>query len=441
MASSKNLYALPVPTDSLVETSSRHQRQISSQGSVGASGSGSVTLVSTDPEERSLRGAYRSGNPAAGALMAGQLEQLFGATGIEYVPFYSREGSSNADGYYSLKDIDVNRAHPNSESVQEFDGTLTKVGTEKSHVRAVHTAPTSVDTVGASEFSNDDPPARTELVCLPTDARRVRWFDPVSGALAPAAPLNKYGYPEQAGEFVNHRWYDLADAPFYDPEADAPAVPTLVYGYPYEREHKMDVRVWDTAPEVFGATKVIEGEYAEGTAVGGPDAVVGSAQVGASPTETSVDVASAWQHVYRTDHDFSDAGECVLDNGVLRLRLDDDRGAITAQRSRGQFDAWADQPLRASKWALADLDITHIGLARVDAQLDWQHGETGERYATDLTLPRGYPDAIVTVAQNQSGAPAYGLSQKLAPITRYGQVTVRTPVPSADLVPREDLRQ
>jgi hypothetical protein len=441
MASSKNLYALPVPTDSLVETSSRQQRQISSQGSVGASGSGSVTPVSTEPGQRSLRGAYRSGNPAAGALMAGQLEQLFGATGIEYVPFYSREGSSDADGYYSLEDIDVNRAHPNSDSVQEFDGKLTKAGTQKSHVRAVHTAPTSVDTAGASEFSNSDPPARTELVCLPTDARRVRWFDPVSGTVAPAAPLNRYEYPEQAGEFVNHRWYDLADAPFYDPSADAPSVPTLVYECPYGREHKMDVRVWDTAPDVRGATKVIEGEYAGGAAVGGPDAVVGSAQVGGSPTEATVDVASAWQHVYRTDHDFSDAGECVLDNGVLRLRLDDDRGAITAQRSRGHFDDWAGQPLRTSKWVLRDFDIAHIGLARADAQLAFEHGDTGERYALDVSLPRGYDGAIFTVAQNQSGAPPYGLSQKLAPVAKFGQVTVRTPVPSAGLVAREELRR
>lgn len=438
----KLLYNLSIPTDALTATGSRISQQIAEQGSVGdGGGGGSAIPVAQDPGEESLQGAIR--DPQLGGVMGEEIEELFDAGGIEFVPLTTLEGDEQAasDGYYALKDTDRNRVHPNTDALQAFDGTVTKAGTKRTHVRAVHTAPTPVDTVGASNHSNADPPASPEQVMLPTDVRRPRWFDPLSGAVEPAEPLNEWEYPPTRGEFVNFRTYALSSAPFYDPAANAPARPTLVYEYDYGREYEMDVKVWDTAPDYVGPEKVVPGELTLGSTVGGPDAAVGEATVGESVREDNATVSTAWQHVFRTGHDFSAAGECVLDNGVLRLRLDDDRGAITAQRSRGHFDEWADQPLRSSQWALQDVDVTHIGLARVDAQLEFAHGDTGERYALDVSLPRGYERAIFTVAQNQSGAPPFGLSQKLAPVAKFGQVMVRTAVPSAGLVAREDLRR
>ena len=438
----KLLYNLSIPTDALVSTGSQISQEVAEQGSVGEGGGGSAIPVAGQPGEESLQGAFR--DPQFGGVMGQEVEELFDAGGIEYVPLAPLEDGADADanaGYYALKDTSRNRVHPNTDAIQAFDGTATKQGTKKSHVRAVRARPSPVDTVGQSEYSNADPPARSELVCLPIDAARVRWYDPVSGTVAPADPLNRWQYPEQAGEFVDFRWYDLADAPFYDPAESDPTPPTLVYEYPYDREYRMDVKVWDTVPDYAGPEKVVEGDLAQGARVGGPDAVVGDATVGESPREGNVEVSAAWQHVFSTGHDFSADGECVLDNGVLRLRLDDGRGAITAETSRGGFDDWADQPLRSSAWALQDVDLSHIGLARVGAQLDFEHGTTGERYALDVSLPRGYDGAVFTVAQNQDGAAPFGLSQKLAPIAKWGGVTVRSPNASADLVAREDLRR
>jgi hypothetical protein len=438
----KLLYNLSIPTDALVSTGSRISQQIAEQGSVGEQGGGGSTVpVAHQPGEESLQGAIR--DPQLGGVMGAEIEELFDAGGIEYVPLTTLEDGERAasDGYYALKDTDRNRVHPNTDTLQAFDGTATKAGTKKTHVRAVHAAPTFVDTIGESDYINADPPDRTELVCLPPDARRVRWFDPVAGTVVPADPLNEWEYPATKGEFVNFRWYDLADAPFYDPTADAPAVPTLVYEYDYGREYRMDVKVWDTAPDYVGPEKVVPGDLAPGSTVGGPDAVVGEAVVGESVREDNAKVSTAWQHVFSAGHDFSAAGECVLDNGVLRLWLDDDRGSITAQRSRGHFDEWADQPLRASKWALRDFDLSHIGLARVDAQVTWQHSDSGAQYTTDLSLPRGYEKAIWTVPQNESGAAPVGLRYKLTPVAKWGGVTVRTPHASAGLGAREELRR
>lgn len=404
----------------------------------GESGAGSVQSVSLDPGQQLIQGSYRS-YPELGELMGRQMEELFSAGGIQYVPYFGASGPDSIDGYYTLDQADVGPADASTGAVQTYDGTVTKAGTKKTHLRAVRVAPTAVDTVGASNYSDDDPPANPEQVMLPTDVRRPRWFDPLSGTVEPAEPLNRWQYPETAGELVDFRTYALSSASFYDPTDAAPTPPALVYEYPYGREFRMDVRCWDTTPGVKGERKVIEGDLAAGSRVGGPDAVVGEAVVGESPAEHNVAVAAAWQRCFRAGHEFR--GACVLDNGVLRLHLDDERGSISAERSRGHFSEWAAQPLRASKWALADVDVTHIGLARVDAQIEWRHGDTGDLYATDCSLPRGHEDAIFTVAQNQTGAAPHGLAQKLAPIAKFGGVTVRTPHTTADIIPREDLRK
>ena len=435
------LHALPVPEDAQVSTGTKLSSQTAKTGAVSGEGGGSaVEPVSLDPGQQMLQGAYRS-QPVLGKLLANQFEELFDAGGIEYVPYCGRDEPDAMDGYYALENVDVNKVHPSTDAIQAFDGVLTKAGTKKSHVRAVHTAPSTVDTIGSSQWTNADPPPAPERVCLPVDARRPRWFDPVSGAVESASPLNRWQYPEIAGERVNFRTFALESASFYNPNESAPRPPALVYEYPYNREYKMDVHCWDTVPDVLGDEKVIirEGDLAVGSTVGGPGAVVGEASVGESPREDNVTVASAWQHVYRAGHDFR--GECVLDNGVLRLRFDDERGSITAQRSRGHFNEWADQPLRSSVWALADVDLSHVGLARVGAQVTFEHGRTGERYSMDATLPRGYENAIFTVAQNQTGAPDFDLAQKLTPVAQFGGVSVRVPNQRAGLVEREDLQQ
>lgn len=430
------LYALPVPEDAQIDTGTQLSRQLASQGAVGSTES-SVESVSLDPNEQTIQGSYRT-NEQLGGLMARQLEELFNSSGIEYVPYFGADGHDGIDGYYTLSDADVGPADAGTEAFQTYDGSVTKVGTRKDYVRAVRSAPTRVDTVGASNYSNSDPPPNPEQVCLPVDARRPRWFDPVTGALEHAEPLNKWQYPETGGEFANFRTYSLSDASFYDPSEAAPTPPTLVYDVPYSREREMDVSVWDTCPDALGESKVIEGDLARGTTVGGAGATVGEAIVGESPTESGVDVAAAWQRVFRAGHEFR--GECVLDNGVLRLRFDDERGSLTAERSRGQFDSWADQPLRPSSWVLRDLDITHIGLARIDAQVVFEHPD-GDQYVVDVALPRGYENAIWTVAQNQTGAAPYGLAQKLAPVAQFGGVSVDVPNQRAGLVAREDLRR
>lgn len=430
------LYCLPVPEDAQIDTGTSLSRQLAAQGAVGSDES-SVEAVSLDPNEQKIQGSYRT-NEQLGGVLARQFEQLFSAGGIEYVPYFGADGQDGVDGYYTLSDVDVGPADASTEAVQTYDGTVTKVGTRKDYVRAVRTSPSTVDTVGASNYTEGDPPTHPEQVCLPVSARRPRWFDPLSGALEQAAPLNRWQYPERDGELADFRTYGLSDASFYNPTAASPSAPTLIYDVPYRYERQMDVRVWDTCPDALGEEKVVEGNLARGTTVGGPGATVGEATVGESAREHNVDLATTWQRVFRAGHEAR--GELVIDNGVLRLRFDDERGSLRAERSRGHFDEWAAQPLRPSSWALRDVDITHIGLARVDAQVVFQHPDKGQ-YVVDLALPRGYENAIWTVAQNQTGAADYELAQKLAPVAQFGGVSVRVPNQRAGLVAREELRR
>ena len=430
------LYALPIPESAQIDTGTQLSKQISAQGSVGK-GEGAVQSISLDPNQQKIQGSYRS-QEVLGGLMARQMEELFQSGGIEYVPYFGREGADGIDGWYTLDNTDIGPADASTEAVQTYNGTVTKVGTKKDYVRAVRCAPTTVETVGASNYSADNQPEHTERIYLPTDAARVRWFSPVTKAVERAEPLNKWEYPEQAGELANYRAYSLDQASFYDSSEGAPTPPALLYELPYRREYQSDVRVWDTCPEIVGEEKIIPGDLPRGSEVGGPGATVGSATVGASPREGNVAVAQAWQRVFRSGHEFR--GEAVLDNGVLRIRFDDERGALRAERSRGHFDAWADQPLRSSPWTAVDLDITHVGLARVEAQIAFERYD-GVVHNLDVALPRGYKRAIWTTAQNETGETPPALAYKLAPIAMWGGVDVSIANQRADLVAREDIRR
>jgi hypothetical protein len=160
--------------------------------------------------------------------------------------------------------------------------------------------------------------------------------------------------------------------------------------------------------------------------------VVGSSTVGdATVTDTvTTEVASQWQRVYVTDHDWR--GDIVLETDRLRLTIDQPEDTLRAYRwSDGQYEL---VQLGASDWRLFDVDITTIGLARIEAQFEFERQADGTRHNLNATLVRGLDDVVWTEPVNEDSTPQ-GLIDRLAPIATAADALA----PTGDVVRRGDV--
>jgi hypothetical protein len=389
------LYAVNIPEDALINPQSSQQSLLATNPILGDS-SGAVQDIASEPGERAVVGTV-TGRFAT--LTALELEELFGS---DLVVPYTPRGAANSEitGYYATEQLTLNRGSPASDRLQQFDGTLIRRGTKTSHYRALRTNPQPVNNPFGS--------ATAPEIGLSIRARKVRWFDPVGGAVADATPQRRV-----EGE---HDYLDIYDAS--EPSFSNPA---LIYDIPYTQEYPTDCTVWDT----YNRPKVYR-EPESGDTVG--STTVGDGTVSGD----EVYVASQWQRVYVTDHDWR--GDMVLETDRLRLVIDQPEDVLRAYRWSPTDGQWTLVQLGASDWRLYDIDITEIGLARCEAQLEFRDTDAG-RHNLNVTLLRGLDEAVVTVPPNES-TPPQDLLDRLAPIAA---TTDRVPVPSQDVIKRTEV--
>ncbi|KZX49302.1 hypothetical protein [Haloarcula sp. K1] len=391
------LHALNVPSDAQQESGSTRQRKLSKQG-VLQSDVSSTETISSQPGRQTIAGQVRG---RLAPLIAAELEELFNASGVDVVPYTLREGDSTTDGYYSPENINEDFADARDDRIQDFDGTLTPKGTRRSHWRAVRTNPQTED--------NPFGTASTPEIGLSIRARKVRWFDDVGGAVVDATPQRRV-----EGE---HDYLDIYDAS--DPAFDRPV---LIYDIPYADEYRTDCTIWDT----YNRPKI----YKES----GDVATVGSATVG-SATVSGYDiyVASQWQRVYVTDHDW--IGDMVLETDRLRLVIDQPEDVLRAYRWSPADGQYTIVQLGNAPWRLWDIDLTHVGLARIEAQIEFEDLNTGDRHNLNATLVRGLDDVVFTVPTNGS-SPPQGLIDRLNPIADDSDRVVQA---AGDVVKRTEV--
>ncbi|MDS0258561.1 hypothetical protein NDI56_03935 [Haloarcula sp. S1CR25-12] len=390
------LHAVAVPSDSQTDTGSRQQKRLAKQGAL-QSDVPYADAISPQPGQQTLVGQVRG---KFAPIHAQMIDELLSSS-IPVVPYAGREGQDTIDGYYAPETTQQSRLDPREERVQQFDGVLAPKGTRRSHWRAVRTNPQSDD----NPF---DAGAAPELG-LSIRARKVRWFDDVDGGLEDATAQRTV-----EGE---HDHIDI-----YDPEEPSFGKPLLIYDIPYTEEYPTDCVVWDT----YDREKVYR-EPGDGATVG--SATVGSATVGGD----DVRVASQWQRVYLTDHEYR--GDMVLETDRLRLVIDQPEDVLRAYRWDPADGQYALLQLGASDWRLFDVDVTSIGLVRLKAQFEFEDMSTGDRVNLNGTLIRGLDNVVWTEPVNE-GATPQGLQDRLAPIASETGSIIE---PSGDVIKRTEV--
>lgn len=405
------LYAIPLFGDTQTNTSQTAGQRIASLAAVsGSNGAPSVQSTGSNADSQILEGQI----PGAFAeVIARELSELGAAADIGTVPLFFPESSGPIEGYYAIEEAEASPFDPRTSNVQQYRLSLTRSGTRKTHRRAV--TMTRADISTENPFADGDP----GRIGLPSTARRPQWFDPIGGTLEPAKPTDRV-----RGERVGYDRYDPEAASFYDPTVADPHVPRLVYDIAHDDEYIADIRVWDDRD----TAKI---DYAAGGAAVSTTTAVGSATVG-----PGIDLATQWGRVYNPGHEF--AGAAVLESGSVRLVIDDRDGTLAAYRPHGPYDSFGRYALGSSPWAVADLDLTSIGLASITAQVTFRNAVTDAEYALDVALARGYQRPIWVEPPNESASIPSDLRRKLRPIAsqRATQFT-----PDASLVERQTLRR
>jgi len=393
---SRLLHAVAVPSDSQTESGSRQQNRVAKQG-VLKTDVPSAESVSAQPGQVSIDGRL-AGRFAD--IHAAMIDELL-ASSIPVIPYAGKDEQDSVDGYYAPETTSQNPPDPRQGRFQQFDGVLTPKGTRRSHWRAVRTNPQTVD--------NPFGAAPSPEIGLTTAANKVRWYDDVSGAIETPTVQRTV-----TGEHGRLNIYDASE-----PSFDSPA---LIYDLSLREEFKTDCVLWDD----YNREKVYRVE-SDGDTVG--SATVGSATVNDADTL----VESQWQRVYLTDHEWQ--GNIVLESDRLRLVIDQPKDDLRAYRYNADEGQYNLVQLGASDWRLFDVDITSIGLATIEAQLEFEGLTSGATHNLNLSLIRGLEDAVWSVPSNEDSTPQ-GLIDRLDPIAA---TTDTVAVPEQDVVKRTEV--
>jgi hypothetical protein len=397
--SDRLLHALHVPSDAQRQSGSERQRQLSKRGAVDSDIS-STESVRSQPGQQTISGQLRG---RLAPLMAAEYEELFAASGVDTVPYTVRNGESQLDGYYAPENIGENFADARDDRIQSFDGVLTVQGSRRSHWRAVRSNPETLD----NPFGSDATPE----FGVSTRSRKVRWFDDTTGSLQDATVQRRV-----QGE---HDFIEIYDAS--EPSFDRPV---LLFDIPYTEEYPTDVTVWDT----YDRDKL----YQETSSA---DYQVGSATVGSATVTDTIDLETVqWQRVYVTDHDWT--GDIIIETDRLRLLVDQPEDNLRVYQWNPSVGLWEQQQLGSSDWRLWDIDITHIGLVRVECQLEFENTTNGNKYNLNAKLLRGLDNALFTIPPNESAPAPSGVVDRLDPIAHPSD---DVPNATMDIVPRTEV--
>jgi len=336
-----------------------------------------VDSLSAEPGSRTVDGVV-AGEYAG--LQADEFEELFGATGIEVVPWWGDQPAQR-DGYYALENVNVRRPNPREDRLQIIEGSIQRAGTRGSHYRALYTNPQPADNAFGS--------SATAEVGLSAAATDVAWWDKTDGS--------REGATVQRTVTGEHGQIDVYDAT--EPAFDAPV---LLHDIAYGREWETDARVWDD----FGRAK--------------------------TATTASGATVPTWQRCFVSGHQFD--GSPVIESDVLRLTFNVSNNTLSAARwddAAGDYNAVS---LGTSDWQLAGVTPTRIGMERVTASTLWRDATSGDEQRLTLTLRRGAADALWLTPPNET-APPQGLIDRLSPVaTDAGQTAAEV----VDIVPRSE---
>ncbi|REA00247.1 hypothetical protein DEQ92_20230 [Haloferax sp. Atlit-6N] len=276
------------------------------------------------------------------------------------IPFFGVTNETEFDGYYvpesgSTRPLDAQVVG----EIHRINAVLSEAGTKASHLRSLQTTPADV----ANDFGND----QTRELALPSAASNSKWFDPDSESWTSATPTAT-------------RTTQFGDVDVFDP-ADAPTTKTeLLYDLPYDQAGRTDTRVWDSR----GVSKL------------------------------DADSNVQWAKVFVPSHEF--AGEIIVENGLVRLTMDDAAQTITAATWDAGNSEWSTVSLGTSDWDLVDVDLTHIGPVAVEAQLLFEDSASGDQHTQNMRLSRGATDVLFTNPSNEPTTTPSGLITLLGPI-------------------------
>lgn len=375
----KQLYNTPIPDASSGPISAERAQQLARNPQQDR-GQADVRAIASDATGLSLRGQWRFGEFYSSKL-ARELEEL-AESSIDAVPFFDTAREYEESGYYTIDQVNVDPFHPNRPDFWQYDGILTQVGTKETHFRAARVNPTTV----SSPFATQTDKAGFGI---DTRARKVRWLDLSTGdqQLVTASDV----VATRSAEFADLDIVNVPDAPI---DADV-----IVYELDFGDEGEADVRLWDDRDK----SKTVSGQ------------------------------PNRWQHVYDSGHEFE--GVPVLDNGLLRLYLDESNG-LSAEEWDGS--SWTSVSLGTSDWELLDFDITVIDTTRVDAQLLLEDtSTTGVIDAVNVSLQRGIDSLLVVVPPSESSMPQ-GIQDLFSPIASDQDTD---PQPTSDVIDREEVRR
>ena len=383
------LYTLIAPSASQSQLGNLQRQEIAQSGILGQDG-GVTEQLSSNPADQTLNGVYRG---LYAEKMATEVDELSSASGFEAVPLAGIEGPTPLDGYYAVEEANTEPAQAQTGRAQRYELSLSRKGTRNKHWRALETNPT--DDI-SHEFGND----LEALVGIPAAASKVQWYNSEDQTRVPASPTGA-----RSAELGDVEVYDLADAPWYDPTADLiDDPPVLLYEIPYTAEENVDCRIYDTRGE---ASKLDDGG------------------------------SLAWQKVFSTTHDFDDV--LILDNGLIRLRLDEPNGTLEAEEWDDANTTWTTVGLGSSQpptVSLFDVDLMDIAMVRDRAQLTFDVG--GSLFALNAILNRGYGAVQFTVPENETGPIPDDLENWLSPIA---STSIADPNASKTLVARKEVRK
>jgi hypothetical protein len=369
------IYTIPLPEATTPTDQDALGTQLSEQGVLGSDTI--VEALSSQAADLTLTGRYAFGRYYS-ELVATELKELADSA-IGAVSLYG--GDSNRSGYYQIESAQVEPVHAGGRDVWEWTLSLTSSGTRKSQLQALETAPSQPSP--GHEFGNET----TALVGVPAAARQVRAVDSTS---SPTERIRPTPVDTVATEF--------GDVDRFDATALSIEEPVLLYDVPPDAQAAVDVRVYDTNGR---DSKFIEGDSGR---------------------------VRAWQSVYARDHEFT--GSVVFSNGLLRVAIDELDAGGTASLEVEQWDAGTDAwsavalPSYAdgsldTQWSPADVDVTHIGQARVAAQVEFEAvagTNAGEVYSVDVALERGRSELEVWIPESVSDPIPSDLGALLTPV-------------------------
>ena len=392
------IYTIPLPEATTPTDQDALGTQLSEQGVLGSDAI--VDALSSEAADLTQIGRYALG-PYHSELVATELEELADSA-IGAVSLYGGAGSRS--GYYQIRSADVEPVHAAGRDIWEWELSLTASGTRKSQLQALETAPSQPSP--GHEFGNDT----DALVGVPAVARQVRAVDSTS---EPTERLRPTPVDTVSGA--------LGDVDRFDATALSIDEPVLLYDVAPDAQANVDVHIYDTRGRDAKFIKSDDGHV------------------------------RMWQSVFARDHEFT--GNVVCSNGLLRVTIDEPTNAdatatLEAETYGAGTDNWTavDLPSYAdadldTDWQPADVDLTHIGQARVAAQIEFEAvagDQEGDVYAVDVELERGRESLEVWIPESVSDPIPDDLEALLEPIASTSVVDSGV---EQGLVAREEVRR